>query len=248
MKAEIPAVHEGLPVIGAQAMRDLDRLAAQRGLATLDLMEKAGAAVAGEALRFVSERLGLKTAAARVVVLCGRGSNGGDGLVAARLLREAGAAVSVFLCPPKRAQAGAAAEYPAPLRANLDRARGAGVEAAVYAPEAGLAARLESAHLIVDALLGTGATGKPAGPVKLMIQEATRSRKPVLAVDIPSGIDPDSGYHSGVFIIAEETLALGLPKRGLLAPHAKRYVGKLKVLDIGYPQELIQKVAQENKA
>ena len=84
-------------------------------------------------------------------------------------------------------------------------------------------------------------TGKPAGAIHHMIREMTASKKPVVAVDIPSGIHPDTGYHSGVFVVAELTLALGLPKRGLLTPHAKPAVGVLKVLDIGYPVALIKR-------
>lgn len=92
----------------------------------------------------------------------------------------------------------------------------------------------------MDALLGTGSSGKPAGAVHKMIQAITRSGKPVVAVDVPSGLDPSSGHHSGAVVAAAVTCALGLPKRGLLAAPAKRYVGELKVLDIGFPPELLR--------
>ena len=93
--------------------------------------------------------------------------------------------------------------------------------------------------VILDGLLGTGASGKPTGVLHKVIQAVTRSKKPVIAIDLPSGIQPDTGYHSGVYVTAALTLTLGLPKRGLITPHARKYVGELKVLDIGFPKELL---------
>lgn len=235
MKEPIPAVWEGLPVVGAAAMRALDEAAtAKHGVPALELMENAGKAVAAECAAFLRER-GVDPAKAKIVVCCGRGANGGDGLVSARALREGGAAVTVFLCPPK-----SETPYPALVRTNLDRAKAAGVEVREAGPEAGLTAALAAADLALDALLGTGANGKPAGAIHHMIRELTKAKKPVVAVDIPSGLHPDTGHHSGVFVAADLTLALGLPKRGLLAAHAKANVGVLKVLAVGYPAALLK--------
>lgn len=234
-KEPIPAVWEGLPVVTAAAMRNLDFDATARfGVPAADLMERAGAAVAVEALSFL-KAAGTNPAKARVVICCGRGANGGDGLIAARHLKAAGAAVVAFLCPSKKD-----AGYPELIAAALASARAAGVEVREAAPEAGLSHALAACDVALDALLGTGSAGKPAGAIHHMIQELTRSAKPVLAVDIPSGIHPDTGYHSGVFVNAVETLTLGLPKKGLLAAHARKHVGVLKVLDIGYPPELLR--------
>jgi NAD(P)H-hydrate epimerase len=147
--------------------------------------------------------------------------------------------VKAFLCPPKK-EGAKPAPYPDYFVANLDKAKAAGVSAVEAGPEAGLAAALAGCVVVLDALLGTGSAGKPAGAIHHMIQEITRSKKPVLALDVPSGIHPDTGYHSGVFVTAAETLTLGLPKRGLVTPHAARNVGVLKVLDIGYPAELLR--------
>ena len=235
MKEPIPAVWEGLPVVDAKTMRDLDLAATEKhGIKALDLMENAGKAVAAECAVLLSEK-GLSVAQANIVFCCGRGANGGDGLVAARILREGGATVSVFLCPPKSDASG---QYPELVAVNLAKAKAAGVKLTTAGSGAGLAQALAGCHLAVDALLGTGATGKPAGAIHHMIRELTLAKKPVVAVDIPSGLHPDTGYHSGVFVTAELTLALGLPKRGLLAAHAKTQVGTLKVLDIGYPAAL----------
>jgi NAD(P)H-hydrate epimerase len=235
-KEPIPEVFEGLPVVTADRMRTIDHLAAEKfGLTTLILMENAGKAVADYTADFIKEKLGRESAGTPVVVCCGRGANGGDGLAAARHLGEKGAKVSVFVCPPRKET-----EYPDYFKANLERAKAAGVSVAEAGPESGLAAALDEAAVVIDALLGTGSAGKPAGAIHHMIQEINRSKKPVLAVDIPSGVQPDTGYHSGVFITAAVTLTLGLPKRGLLTPHAKRNVGELKVLDIGYPRGLFE--------
>ncbi|UPT73120.1 MAG: NAD(P)H-hydrate epimerase [Elusimicrobiota bacterium] len=235
MKEPIPSTWEGLPVVGAASMRALDAAAtAQHGIPALELMEKAGRAVAAECAAFLGAR-GIDSAKAKVVVCCGRGANGGDGLVAGRVLREGGASVTAFLCPPKTG-----APYPELVRANLERAKAAGVDVREAGAEAGLAEALAAADLALDALLGTGATGKPAGAIHHMIRELTKAKKPVVAIDIPSGLHPDTGYHSGVFVTAELTLALGLAKKGLLAAHAKPQVGTLKVLDVGYPAALLK--------
>lgn len=238
MKEPIPDVWEGLPVVGAETMRALDLAATEKhGIKALDLMENAGKAVAAECEALLLEK-GLSLKQSNIVVCCGRGANGGDGLVAARYLAEGGATVAAFICPPKNDGMG---KYPELVSVNLARAKAAGVTVTPAGPGSELDKALGWCHLAIDALLGTGATGKPAGAIHHMIREMTAAKKPVVAVDIPSGIHPDTGHHSGVFVVAELTLTLGLPKRGLLAPHAKSAVGVLKVLDIGYPAPLLKK-------
>lgn len=247
-KEAIADVYEGLPVLDAAAMRALDRFATEKyRIPVLDLMENAGRAVAEETLKFIKTNLGKKPAQASVVVCCGRGANGGDGLVAARCLKEAGARVTVVICPPRK-DGGELGAYPSAVQANLDRAKAAGIPVAAAGPESGLDPALAQADVALDALLGTGSSGKPAGAIHHMIQALTRSKKPVLAIDIPSGLHPDTGYHSGVFVTAAETLTLGFPKRGLLAPHAKKHVGELRVLDIGYPKEFVALAAAAKEA
>lgn len=235
MKQPVPAVWEGLPVVDAAAMRALDAEAtAKYSIPAATLMETAGTKVAEETASFLRAR-GASPSSARVVVCCGRGANGGDGLVAARKLKEGGASVTAFVCPPKKDEG-----YPPLVKATYDAAVAAGVVVAEAGADAGLAAALASCDVVLDALLGTGANGKPAGAIHHMIAEMTRSKKPVVAVDVPSGIHPDTGYHSGVFVTADLTLTLGLPKRGLLTAHAQKQVGTLKVLDIGYPPALLK--------
>lgn len=234
MKQAIPDDWRGLMVVTAERMREIDRLAVERyDIPALALMETAGRLVAEETAALLAARGG-KLAESLVTVCCGRGNNGGDGLVAARYLKEAGAEVMAFLAPPKRD-----GRYSPEVQENLKRANAAAVSVHQASEEVvELDVRLRSSAVVVDALLGTGASGKPAGPVHKMIQRINKAGKPVVSVDIPSGLHPDTGYHSGVVVEATLTLALGLPKKGLLAVHAQRYVGELKVLDIGFPKEL----------
>ncbi len=241
-RGPLPLSYEGLPTTTAQDMRALDGLCEQKyGVPSRELMENAGRAVARETLKFLDEK---KPGGAlkRVAVFCGRGANGGDGLAAARHLKDAGAAVSVFLCPPRKDGEGAG-DYPGLTRAQLEKARQVSVPVSTWSSPEDAAAALSGADAVLDAILGTGSSGKPAGPARDMIQAVARSGKPVVALDLPSGLNPDTGHHSGVYVTAELTLALGLAKRGLLAPHAAKYVGRLKVLDIGYPRELIASLA-----
>ncbi|HAM35496.1 MAG TPA: NAD(P)H-hydrate epimerase [Elusimicrobia bacterium] len=238
-KEPLPATYQGLPLVTAQRMREIDGLSTQKyGLKVIDLMENAGRAVAAQTVVFLST-LGLELKASHVAACCGRGANGGDGLVAARLLKQGGAEVEVFICSPKK-EAGQPGEYPEPVRVNLERAKALGIAVNLAEDEAALQQGLGRADVVLDGLLGTGSSGKPAGSVHKVIQAITRSKKPVVAIDLPSGIHPDTGYHSGVYVTAALTLTLGLPKRGLVTPHARKYVGELKVLDIGFPKELMR--------
>ncbi len=236
--SKIPQVKEfaGLPVLTAAGMKRLDELAvSEYSIPAEKLMENAGAAVAAASLEFAAAELGRKPAELKAAVCCGRGNNGGDGLVAARHLRLAGASVKAFILPPKDAG------YGELVVKNLEAARSAGVTVALTRKEEldALAADLAASDLLLDALLGVSAVGKPTGPVHRVIQLMNKSGRPIIAVDIPSGLSPDTGHHSGVFITARLTLTLGLAKTGLMAAHAQKNTGAIKVLPIGYPQELI---------
>lgn len=236
--SKIPQIKEfdGLPVVTAEKMKYLDKKAAlEHGVPAHRLMENAGRAVAEEALKFAAEELGKQPAALSVVVCCGKGNNGGDGLAAARYLKLAGAAVKVFILPPKETG------YGELVVRNLQAAKEAGVPVAMTRKEDldALSAVFSPADLLLDALLGVSAVGKPTGPVHRVIQLMNKSGRPIIAVDLPSGLSPDTGHHSGVFIIARLTLTLGFAKTGLMAAHAQKNTGKIKVLPIGYPQALI---------
>jgi len=236
--SKIPQVKEydGRPVVTAEKMKFLDMKATRDyGVPAELLMENAGRAVAEASLEFAAAELGKKPEGLKVAVCCGKGNNGGDGLVAARYLKQAGAAVKAFILPPKESG------YGELVVKNLEAARSAGVPVALTRREDldALLAEFSASDLLLDALLGVSAVGKPTGPVHRVIQLMNKSARPIVAVDIPSGLSPDTGHHSGVFVIARLTLTLGMAKTGLMAPHAQKNTGVIKVLPIGYPQELI---------
>ncbi|MBI4424738.1 MAG: NAD(P)H-hydrate epimerase [Elusimicrobia bacterium] len=235
-KAPIPDIWEGRRVVTAAQMAELDRRAAEEfHMPTLELMERAGRGVAERARAWLCAKTGKPPERLTVTACCGRGNNGGDGLVAARHLRAGGASVHAFLIPP-RTEGG----YPEEVQRNLRRALESGVNVLQLAEDATELDRcLAASDGALDALLGTGSSGKPAGLIRLAIQRMMRSAKPLIAVDIPSGLQPDTGHHSGVFVCAALTVALGLPKRGLLAAHAQKNVGELCVVDLGYPPQLL---------
>lgn len=233
-KAPIPDVFEGHRVVTAVQMIELDRRATSEfGVPSLELMERAGREVAERGLAWTAAKAGKPAGGLRFTACCGRGNNGGDGLVAARYLRKAGAEATAFLMPPKDGG------YPAEVQENLRRALEAGVNVLQLSEDAAeLDKSLAACDAALDALLGTGSSGKPMGLTRLAVQRLMRSGKPLIAIDIPSGLHPDTGHHSGVFVAAALTLTLGLPKRGLLAAHALKNVGELQVVDIGYPPQL----------
>jgi len=239
LMSKIPQIKEygGLPVVTAEKMKYLDKKAVmEHGIPDHRLMENAGKAIAEETLRIAKEELGKAPSELNAAVCSGRGNNGGDGLVAARCLQAAGTLVRVFILEPGEKG------YGELVVRNIQKAKDAGVQIVLVTGEnmESLAAEFAKADLLLDALLGVSAVGKPTGPVRRVIQLMNKSAKPIVAVDIPSGLSPDTGHHSGVFIIAKHTLTLGFAKSGLMAAHAQPNTGQIKVLDIGYPPELLE--------
>lgn len=220
MITDLP-VARGVPAVTAAQMAEVDGAAVEMGISTEMLMENAGRQVA----------LGCRAllggvAGKRIVCLAGSGHNGGDAFAAARRLHVWGAEVACV--------ATAARER----LSDLDR-RQRGVAERIGIPVVPVdAARLERADLLVDGLLGYSVRGAPRGDTELLIREADRSRVPILAVDLPSGLDPDRGVPLGVAIRATATVTLGLPKTGLLRPEARSLVGELLLADIGVPPSL----------
>jgi len=210
-------------------MAALDRRAEEEfGVPTLLLMEAAGRGVFGAARRLVSG------ASPRVVVVCGKGNNGGDGLVAARLMLGAGWQVSVLLLARDAEVAGDAA-------VNLRAARRAGVEVINVDSTAIPALRglLASADLIVDGLFGTGFRGPAAGLAAKTIELINDAGRPVLAIDVPSGVHGDTGAVDGPAVRAAATVTMGLPKIGLLLPPGAECAGRIWVADVGHPRRLL---------
>ena len=177
---------------------------------TLELMEHAGAATAEAALEHYPD-------ARRFAVWCGPGSNGGDGLVVARKLRQAGRDVAVRLAAPEDKFRGDAAEM-------LRRARESDVR---FADEGG------RADLLVDAVFGTGFSGAPRREAARLLEELTALSAPVLAVDVPSGVDASTGEIAGPAVNAERTVTFHAPKVGLAVAPGRFHAGEVHVVDIG---------------
>jgi NAD(P)H-hydrate epimerase len=211
-------------------MRSIDRWAIEeRGVPGLDLMERAGAAVARAAERLAG--------GAPVAVVCGKGNNGGDGLVAARLLREAGGQVTVACVAPP-------GEFAGDARVNLERLPGPGpvrLNGASWEEAEPQEMNVESSALsgaraVVDALLGTGFQGEPRGALAGAIDAINDLGARVVSVDVPSGVDASSGVVAGRAVRATLTVTFHAAKPGLWIHPGKAYAGEIETIDIGIPR------------
>ncbi len=211
----------------AAELAAVDRCASeQHGIAVAVLMDRAGRCTAEAA-----ELLLGPACDRRVAIFCGRGNNGGDGFVAARALRARGANVRLILV-------GAPEDLRPDARRAWDAAGEAGVELTVCADTGALAAAgawARDADLVVDALLGTGFTPPARGLAAAAISLVNALGRPVLAVDIPSGLAADHGRVIGEAVRATATVTFGYPKPGLIVHPAARHVGRLWLADIGFP-------------
>jgi NAD(P)H-hydrate epimerase len=211
-------------------MREVDRLMVEDfGITLLQMMEHAGRGLAEVARRSVGGSL----AEARVLVLAGPGNNGGGGLTAARHLANAGAEVHVALSAPPPLS-GRDAER---QRLTLRHMRIPGSDRGVRLDE--LPELLAGADLVLDALLGYSGHGDPREPIASLIHAVNATTVPCLALDLPSGLDGDTGVPRDPTMRAVATLTLAWPKVGLLASAAQPYIGRLYLADIGVPTEIL---------
>jgi len=202
------------PLFDAEGMRAVDRWAIEEmGVPSLELMEAAGRAVAEVVAELAPE--------GAVRVVCGKGNNGGDGFVAARLLRGMGFEVEVLLLWPGEELRGDAA-------ANFERAGGEHVEGHV-------GGRLAGSGAVVDAIFGTGFEGAPREPAAEAIAAINGCGAPVVACDIASGVDASSGEVEGEAVEADVTVSFHAPKLGQRIAPGKWHTGELRVAPIGIP-------------
>jgi hydroxyethylthiazole kinase-like uncharacterized protein yjeF len=202
------------PLYDADGMRAVDRWAIEeQGVPSLELMEAAGRAVA--------EAVGELAPQGPVRVVCGKGNNAGDGLVAARCLAEAGFAVEALLLWP-------AAELSEDAAANLERFAAEHVSGDI-------GPRLAGSGAVVDAIFGTGFAGEPREPALRAIAAIGACGAPVVACDIASGVDASSGEVAGVAVKAEVTVSFHVAKLGHRVAPGKWRTGELRVAPIGIP-------------
>jgi len=222
------------PLYDAERMRALDAWAIEeRGIPSLDLMERAGAGLA-DLVDEVAPR-------GRVAAVCGKGNNGGDGLVAARLLRERGREVDAILAGDPAELSGDPAENlrrlpgDPPLALGGDNGSAGEAVAGRLADAAALADHVRGASAVVDALLGTGFSGAPRGIVAEAIEAISAAGAPAVAADVPSGVDASTGAVEGPAVRATATATFHAPKVGLYVNPGKRHAGIVRVVDIGIP-------------
>jgi len=218
-------------------VREIDRTAIEQiGIPGVALMENAGRHTAQATLELLPD-----PAAARVAIVCGSGNNGGDGFVIARHLHNAGVSVAILLaCEPHRIAGDARINYDIVERMSLP------IHPIRTAEQ--LAAQrvvLHEADVIVDALLGTGFAGEPRPPLDAAIEAINAaSHAKVVAVDVPSGLDCDTGRPSRPCVRADLTVTFVARKTGFDEPAAREHLGRVVVADIGVPVELLSQYAR----
>ncbi|WP_439541877.1 NAD(P)H-hydrate dehydratase [Hyphomicrobium sp.] len=226
MGIETNAWRGGPELLTPQEMSRADRLAVAHGMSSLSLMEQAGLAVADAARRLVPP-------GSRVAVLCGSGNNGGDGFVAARHLKRASYDVRLYLLGDRAALMGDAREmarrFDGPVR-PLDPFQ------------------LDSLHLVIDALFGAGLSRPIDGAAAEVIAAVAEHGTPVLAVDVPSGLDGETGIPIGPVLRATETVTFFRPKPGHLLLPGRELCGVLRVADIGIPDRVLSEIRPQTFA
>ncbi|MBI4712459.1 MAG: NAD(P)H-hydrate epimerase [Planctomycetes bacterium] len=214
--------------LSREQMRRADQTTIKKyGIPALILMENAGRCVAEQSLKLLKN----KTNKA-VLVICGKGNNGGDGFVAARHLYNSGIKVKILYLdrtkkPPNTIEAAINFQIINNLKIPVLKAT----------PSA-----IRNTGLIIDAIFGIGLTRPIESPIREIIDAINTNKAPVLAIDIPSGLDADTGKPLGIAIKANVTVTLGAPKIGFLNKSARPYIGKVVVADIGIPEKVYQKI------
>jgi len=214
----------------AQQIKNIDRRAIREfGIPGPVLMENAASAVMTEMERFFD---GLTDV--RVGIICGKGNNGGDGLALARKLSIRGVAVRVAILSSFSAVSGEA-------KINLSILRKTDVEITPHTSARSLTDIIAWSDIIVDAMLGVGLSSPLKGMFAQAVDMINTSGKPVVAIDIPTGIDADTGAVMGAAVKADLTVTMALLKRGLVLLPGAQHAGAVRVADIGIPSEVIDK-------
>jgi hydroxyethylthiazole kinase-like uncharacterized protein yjeF len=224
-------------VVTVDQMRQIDQECGNVGLPSNVLMENAGKAVAEETRRILGTVKGR-----HILVLVGPGNNGGDGLVAARHLHDWGGRVSLYLFGNRPSE-----------DSNLEMVRERGMDCVEVGGEdnlEGLEDRLLSADAVIDALFGTGKSRPLRGIFPQALDKVSRAKEKrpslrVIALDLPSGLNADTGAVDPACLYADNTITLGFPKVGLYNPPGMEKAGKMTVADIGIPPHLAEEVNVE---
>ncbi|MCX6040884.1 MAG: NAD(P)H-hydrate epimerase [Caldilinea sp.] len=213
-----------VPTLSTSQVQEVERLLVERfAFDPLQWLENTGQQLARLARRLLEGNVTDRP----IVVLAGRGTNGGGGLAAARHLLNWGAWVQIVCSYPTDSYRGAPAR-----QLQILQAMGAPLAWAEEGWE------LPPADLLIDAVIGYGLRGDPRGPARALLQLANSSAAPILSLDTPSGVDTEQGRLFTPHLQAAATLTLGLPKTGFRQPAAAKACGDLYLADIGVPPEL----------
>jgi len=221
-------------VASVKQMKEIDRLTIEEyGIPSLVLMENAGRGVANHIIS-------RSKMAFSVAIVCGTGNNGGDGMVAARHLHNAGCLVTVIIC-------GSEDRFTPDAQVQYEIIKKMGINNLFYDDEGTAAARLciAESDIIVDALFGTGLDRTIEGVFAEVIGSMNHSESPIVSIDIPSGLHGDEGTVLGVAIEARATVTLAMPKLGLFCGEGPQHVGEIECVDISIPRVIIDRVKGE---
>lgn len=217
----------------AKELEKLDQLAVKNGLEIRQMME-----LAGFYILEVFRRLKI-TSKSKVTVVCGKGNKAGDGLCAARHLLNSGYKVTIVLLSPKISENS---------QHQLRLLQKMGAPIFLYSKEKTRIQKIiNSSDILIDALIGYRLQGAPRGIFKEAIKMMNKSQKRIVAYDLPSGLDPTSGYCHKPCIKAWVTFSLALPKRGFKFKEAQKFCGKIFLGDIGVPKFLYEKIAPKSQ-
>lgn len=218
-------------LVTPKQMKELDRRTIQeKKVSGITLMERAGTGVVTHLLQHYGSQKGK-----RVLVFCGKGNNGGDGFVVARLLHEKNALLKVIMMTPHQELSKDAKTM---YRRFTKKAKPSQIF--VQPNEGKLESLTHNAHLIIDGLLGTGLSASIRDPYTTVIETINASEAYTVAIDIPSGLDSESGAIMGGAVRADLTVTLGCPKIGLYVGDAIDQVGQIEIVDIGIPKTYIK--------
>ena len=207
--------------VSVKQMTRVDEIAINEfGISLVEMMELAGSNLAVLSIQYLKK-------GGKVLVLSGSGHNGGGGLVAARYLNDLDYDVSVFLTFPKLKPT---------TKQQLDLLRNLPITIVSKLP------KLDKFELLIDSILGYNVKGEVREPIKSLIENINSSGVKTISLDLPSGINPDTGEPEGISVKATATLTLAAPKVGLLKPAATPYVGQLYLADIGIPKKVFDLV------
>jgi NAD(P)H-hydrate epimerase len=221
-----------MKIISVASMRDLDRQTILAGTSELLLMQQAGDAAYGELSRFVKRRFPASQRR-RYSVLAGKGNNGGDAYVVARRLAEDGQTVRIFATCPQTELKGAAADHAAALPETVPVVVCSTLPKSAFAP----------GTIVIDGLLGTGVSGPLRAPFDTMIPQINRGGRPVIALDVPSGLDADTGRVASEAVSALLTVTMSHPKRGMLSASGLEHCGIIRCVDIGILEDAADSAA-----